>query len=1116
MRKFISIVCTLLISMGAFASNDWKVNYEAGRNQSLVLDFKVQQPELQNVSYDGVNYTKINFDGGVLLNKKGYAALPFVHASLKVEDLKNYTVKVISSDYTDLNTDYLMLPSKGALTRAVNPAEIPYEVAKESMVNAFYPKEIAHQSEPFILRDHRGINVYVNPFQYNTVTKTLRVYNNIRVALIPNDEKPANPLNKKLSKVNGMDALYKSVFINQNAVKTTDNIDVGENGSILVITTARDEDAIAPYIAWKREKGIKVYKEVVATGTNVKNNVKTQFDAHNDILYVLVVGDWEDIKSDANGVTPGSPMDPMMGCVVGTDKYPDISVGRFSANNPAMVTAQVNKVIAYERDADGDSFCGALGVASEEGPGDDNEIDFDHQNVIWESKLEPFTFERYTSNYEPSATKQKIVDAINQGIGIINYTGHGSQSSWGTSGYSISDVNNLDNAGKLPYIISVACNNGDFHKPGGCFAEAWAQKENGGAIAILAATISQPWQPPMRGQDYFNDLLTGGYDYNTQPGNGTSTDEGRTTFGSLVTNSLVLMYKESNANEDLKTIETWTTFGDPSVQVRTAAPKEATLSNENLFVGQQFTTTVSAEGAPVANALVSLCTNDEMVSGYTNENGEVTIENPFVGSDIKLTVTGFNLKTKQLNLTSLPLNGPAIIVKGLAVNGGVDVTPASTLELDLNVENLGTETANGATSTITCTTGNATIITGSADLGNVTVNQNKNIEKAFKVKIDNNVINGDLITFEITSGVEGHMITARKSINVKAANLVVTDNLIVQNSQGEIALLEDGMNGRIAFKLSNDGALDASGIQASISVSDDRISFSNAQQNINDIAVGGEEEKYFEFTINNIPEIAVPVRFTLTVNYGVQKYTKELTTSINTLIEDFKTGDFTAFPWMHSGNADWSVVSASTTSGYAAKSGDIEDNQKSTLKLTHECVIDDEITFDFKVSSEDQYDFLVFYIDNQEAGKWCGEKGWETVTFPVEAGTHTFKWEFNKDVMYDGGSDCAWITNILIPCKQVIPVGLNEQNTVDNQLNAYPNPFETDLRIQFNLQQRGNVTVGIFDIQGQKVGQVEKTNLPAGMNTIHINANDLNMKSGVYFYQMNLDDKTISKKIIKM
>ena len=62
----------------------------------------------------------------------------------------------------------------------------------------------------------------------------------------------------------------------------------------------------------------------------------------------------------------------------------------------------------------------------------------------------------------------------------------------------------------LPFILSVACNNGTFTN-GTCFGEAWLRATNGGqptgAIATYMSYISQSWDPPMCGQDEVVDLL---------------------------------------------------------------------------------------------------------------------------------------------------------------------------------------------------------------------------------------------------------------------------------------------------------------------------------------------------------------------------------------------------------------------------------------------------------------------------------------------------------------------------------------------------------------------------------------------------------------------------------
>jgi hypothetical protein len=68
-----------------------------------------------------------------------------------------------------------------------------------------------------------------------------------------------------------------------------------------------------------------------------------------------------------------------------------------------------------------------------------------------------------------------------------------------------------------------------------------------------------------------------------------------------------------------------------------------------------------------------------------------------------------------------------------------------------------------------------------------------------------------------------------------------------------------------------------------------------------------------------------------------------------------------------------------------------------------------------KVSSEQQWDYLKFYIDGAEKDRWSGEQDWLQVSFPVTAGTRTFEWIYEKDVMMSEGSDTVWLDDIVFP-----------------------------------------------------------------------------------------------------
>ena len=72
------------------------------------------------------------------------------------------------------------------------------------------------------------------------------------------------------------------------------------------------------------------------------------------------------------------------------------------------------------------------------------------------------------------------------------------------------------------------------------------------------------------------------------------------------------------------------------------------------------------------------------------------------------------------------------------------------------------------------------------------------------------------------------------------------------------------------------------------------------------------------------------------------------------------------------------------------------------------------------MSSENGWDKLYFYIDNQEKGNWSGDVAWGLETYPVTTGTHTFKWSYQKDGSVSNGSDCAWVDDIQFPPTNVI------------------------------------------------------------------------------------------------
>ena len=120
--------------------------------------------------------------------------------------------------------------------------------------------------------------------------------------------------------------------------------------------------------------------------------------------------------------------------------------------------------------------------------------------------------------------------------------------------------------------------------------------------------------------------------------------------------------------------------------------------------------------------------------------------------------------------------------------------------------------------------------------------------------------------------------------------------------------------------------------------------------------------------------------------------------------------------WTSEGDAVWTIDSNEFYNGvHSAKSGDISDSQTSSLIYTTTVNDAGQISFYFKVSSENGYDFLKFYIDGQEQGAWSGELDWQNIGFDIEPGAHIFKWSYIKDSSVSEGQDCAWIDMVDMP-----------------------------------------------------------------------------------------------------
>ncbi len=125
--------------------------------------------------------------------------------------------------------------------------------------------------------------------------------------------------------------------------------------------------------------------------------------------------------------------------------------------------------------------------------------------------------------------------------------------------------------------------------------------------------------------------------------------------------------------------------------------------------------------------------------------------------------------------------------------------------------------------------------------------------------------------------------------------------------------------------------------------------------------------------------------------------------------------------WTTGGNANWARSTTVYEEGAAsAASGAIADSQSSWLDMDYTWSQNGSLTFAWRVSSEAGYDYLVVCVDNDStcssstdySYRLSGESGWQQLTIPMTAGTHSVRWLYGKDSSTAAGSDMGWVDNV--------------------------------------------------------------------------------------------------------
>jgi len=973
---------------------------------NMELEFTLGSFYCEPVTINGDSWYHLFLKKEGLTLEAGMPQVPVLARSLIIPATAKMHLNITNSEYVELTLP--VAPSKGNLTRDIDPATIPYTFADFYQSGESYPAEIAYLTEPFILRDYRGITVRFQPFIYYPATQTLRVYTKLNISVYAQGTDLTNALlNPKTSYSRYFESTYQNMFLNFSAAKYPS---LDEEGRILVIKHSMFDATIQPWVDWKRQLGFTVdvvdVTQAGSTAANIKTYIQNQYDLNNGLMFVQLVGDAPQIPTLTYS---GGGSDPSYALLAGNDNYYDIFVGRFSAQTVAELETQVARSIYYERDiAPGATWLEkAIGIASAEGgsgQGDMGESDITHMNNI-RTDLLNYGYTTVDQIYDPGATAAQVSNSVNQGRGFINYCGHGADTYWVTTNFNNNNANALTNDYMLPLIVAVACVNGNFVSQT-CFAEAWMRSVNettnapAGAITFWGSTTNQSWAPPMRGQDEVTDLLVSNLKYRV---------------GGLLFNGAHKII-EVYGSQGLADARTWTIFGDASLMVRTKNPQVITATfNPVLFLGMSSFAVQTIPGGRIT------LTNNGIIygKGIADATGNCVINLdiiPDMPMDMTLTISAFDYQTYIQTIQVLPSSGPYLVVEETTfsdVNDNI-FTTGETVFLDINLSNIGSETATSVSVTLSTNDSYVTLLNPTLTIGDI---DSGNVSSAgtFQIQLSNSIPDEHTVNLHIFIATSDGITFENNCNFIAYAPAITWGPLQINDSLGNNnGRIDAGENVTITFNVTNSGHCDAANISTTLIVNGVSHLITPIISTIENLPVSQTGQMIYNVTFSSQIPMGTSVQLTAMTMFGEYLSVHTYTIVVGIVMENFDFG-FSNFPWVFEGG-NWTISPDSFNGSMAAKSPSINNNSSTSISITYQCPQAGEISFWKKVSSEPSCDFLKFYINGILKFQWSGtDDFWSQVTYPVSPGTNVFKWEYVKNNGSYQGSDCAWLDDIIFP-----------------------------------------------------------------------------------------------------
>jgi len=617
----------------------------------------------------------------------GSPDLPVLQLPLRLANGADASVTMVDATWRGVSPaerglPELPLPAQPSLSKreGIAPPAFAYSAAA-------YARPLAEPTtvgEPFDLRGAHGALLTVRPYRWDGATGQLLVAERITIQVTLRGGSTVDAREAFLRyRSQPFDRMAAEWFTNDAAYLASLGLERGLPSlpvGYLIIAADTYEPLLSTLVEWKEAKGfvVTVAKTSVigSTTTAIQNYIKNAYQTWPvPPSYVLLVGDTDKIPAFI-GTGSTTATDLYYGAFIGSDYFPEISVGRLSGRSNADIQSEVDKITHYEQALfSNDTWTRkACFMASDDGSYH-GVAEGTHRYVI-NRFMRPTGVQCDSIWAYYGGDTQDVRTALNDGRMLAVYSGHGSTDSWAGPTFTQNDVRNLTNGEMVPFATSHACITGSYELAE-CFAETWVRVVNKGAVAFWGSSNYTYWDEDDILERRMFDAIYLEHDYPV----GAMTDRAKRQ---------VYTYYSGGGNSRYY-YECYNLFGDPSMDLWLQVPQTLTATHASAIpIGSAgFDVVVRAGSSAVDSALVCLrMPGSFQVTGYTDASGHVQLD---LGGQVDqvgqaaLTITAHNKRPLR---ESIPVVVPALVTITpstipINVTSAVSVTVKDTLQVPM-------------------------------------------------------------------------------------------------------------------------------------------------------------------------------------------------------------------------------------------------------------------------------------------------------------------------------------------------------------------------------------------------------------------------------------------------